>query len=162
MYMKKIITSLAFVYVALFIPAGGVEAFEFVESDVTPLSGDAYLYELTYEFGYLNATASLPVLTGERAQTLPQITYDFVTPTLGTSAGIVLSDAPIVNGYYQTVPGKRSQFTLFVIYRHGVSRVAVPAVAVTSLVHRATTDNGTRVMTLTPGQLTAFQAQLEN
>jgi hypothetical protein len=138
-------------------------AFEVISSNVTPLGGDAYLYTLTYEYGYLNGTTTMPIVAGQRSGNRPELTLAFEPAAPGaTSASIVLSgDAGIVDGYYQVPAGERAQFTLVSIYRHGLSRIALPRLEVTNLSHLVETDSFTRFIELSDEQRALYRVTPE-
>lgn len=101
-------------------------AFESTAQAAYQLDEYTAMFVVEYEFGYLNASAYLPVQAvlgaASGSITEPNLSYQLLdesgTPvTNGQTAAVVLSDAALENGYYVIPEGERMQFTLLVLHR---------------------------------------------
>lgn len=106
----------------LLVPAGGADAYRYVESSAQQVSVNTYLLTHTYTAGFLNEdvrtpiAASLDYLTED---TYPQVGFS-VAGESALLAGaqvkaVVLSDAAIQDNQYLTTAGVRDTFMLIAL-----------------------------------------------
>lgn len=164
MNIRTYIASALFVGAVLF--PGISQAFDVVDTAAYQVTEDTYLFTISYEVGYLNADAYLPVeaTVGSGGEaTLPNISFELQnvngeSMVGGQLVGIVLSESPVVDTmYYQVEKGKRETFTLLALYR-GNERPQT--LHVTSLGNVVNTGDKTSYIGVTAGELEAYQATL--
>jgi len=164
----KIITILssATFCLAVLVP-GVVSAFEVTDTSAYQLTETTSLFTITYEFGYLNGVAQLPILPtyGSTIHTnQTHLSYELsdqsgeVLPANYNTVGVVLSGANINNNYYQIEAGDRQTFTLLVI--HNQTGETPDTLSVTSFGHRAEVNEEVKYLEVSDEQLLDYQVTL--
>lgn len=114
----------ALVACATYIPMQ-THAYFTTEQTATKLTATTALYTIEYTFGLVNEDIYMPVVTqrdlewksSEHIVGYSIDTDEDETVTTGTAAGVVLSDAPIVNGMYKIDKGEAQKMTLLVLFK---------------------------------------------
>lgn len=157
---------------AFFMPASS-HAYETVDQAAYQLNEDTYLFMVSYEFGYLNASAELSVAAmrgaGQSAAE-PTVAYEIETAAGevthgGMAAAVVLSDAPIVDGTYQVNARDRKVFTLLVLYQTDAAMevddsLAMQITKLTNVVERQNEERS--LISLSTAELASYRAELGN
>ncbi|MEK7462387.1 MAG: hypothetical protein AAB618_02325 [Patescibacteria group bacterium] len=97
----------------LLLLAPEAQAYEVTDRHITRLSDTVTMYTLTYEFGFLNAEAWMPIVASKSSR----------DAMLGNQiSSIILSTAPIVGDKYYVPMKKKDSFTLLVLEQHAVGK----------------------------------------
>lgn len=123
--MKKINISLGIVVaVFLSIVPQASQAYFTTEQTATKVTGSTAMYTIEYRFGLQNQDIYMPIVTQrelEIGSEEKKVGYSMredakAVRSDGVAVGIVLSNAPIVNGMYKISKGISRKMTLLVIY----------------------------------------------
>ena len=173
MKLKTIIFSAALYAIAIM--PNAASAYEVINTTAYKLTDTTSLFTITYEFGYLNGVAAMPMVPtymSAAENTLPKLAYE-ITNQAGevlslnnqNTTAVVLSGATLNNKfYYQIAAGDRQQFTLLVLHTtNDASLDSQPqTLSVTSFGHQVDANDRVRYMTVSDAQLEDYQSTLES
>lgn len=106
---------------AAFIIPGITQAYSVTNSSATDLGNGKALFTVTYKFGFLNRELYMPIVTKRGADAdNSTVAYELMAngkavPTVGTMAGLVLSDVEIKNNEYYLPKGQSAEFTFIAV-----------------------------------------------
>lgn len=131
----KIKTLVGALAITLCVPFFAVEAYEVKEVSATRLTPEYSLFTVTYEFGFLNREALIPMDATRDGNYHTSVGYTLVgangTTTLHSVQAVVVSDAELRDRDYYLPKGRNSDFTLVAIVK--TEDVSALGLAITKL-----------------------------
>lgn len=132
------------------------------------VTNNTALYSVTFYFGFADKDVYIPITTQRTTTndiTNRSVGYTFETreqgdPEAGVSAGIVISDADIVNGMYVVPAGHTKSFTLYTILTLDTNTPAEKyRMQVTNLPYTLVSDTKSQELGLGPTGLFAYRTK---
>ena len=101
-------------------------AYDVSTTSAYSINGESTLYKVTFEWGFSGRDVLIPVLATRglgATEATSTLGFELLTETGlrtkdGLSTAIVLTDAPIENGYYRLKSGETKTFTVLGVYQH--------------------------------------------
>lgn len=115
-------------------------AYKTTDQAAIRLSDTTTLYLISYEFGFLNREANLPIAAyrDNLSDNKAAVQYNVIDEAgniniSGTTYGLVVSDRSIVDDKYHLDEGRAGKFTLIVIRTNPAREITPLAVSITNL-----------------------------